>query len=364
MSPVDEHPSKSFQRDKVLRVVCWPAPETRVARSPDQMPAWLSRVIASEAEELDGLTVEAVRTIPSVLAIDETWVPRVVTHLLMHPVPDVRIKAAREVSGHYLELAYRDDVRAECGSEIRAALDLLCEADDPDERAEGWRAILASCGPSTPVSRMFGEDGVGRQPTSPLDRDLYGLMLRHLVHLSGEPEWYDSGRTFASQIGHMLDWDDRPSSSHDRFLYTEEPDRVPPEVVEAAWSRTGALDDDTRAWAATVWGWCSHPDGATNELRILLGDSDQEVRMAGFYALQDVDLEDPAWIPEALDALLHDPWAMLFDQSSEDPIPSWTFEDEEFRRGFSRVLLRGLDDGATPLDLDFYMESLHRFHPR
>jgi hypothetical protein len=163
----------------------------------------------------------------------------------------------------------------------------------------------------------------------------------------------------------VLDWDSKP------VLHTDHPwpvgyerDRVPSEVVDAAWSRTSALDDSTRVWAATAWGWCAHPEAATNQLRILLGDSDRDVKMAGFYAIQDVDLDDPAWLPEALEALLHEPYVILFDRDGDDPVPEWVFTNEEFRRGFTRVLLRSLDDGATPLDLDFYMESLHRFDPR
>ncbi len=83
---------------------------------------------------------------------------------------------------------------------------------------------------------------------------------------------------------------------------------------------------------------------------------------AGFHPIQGVDLNDLAWPAPALEPVLRKPF-IQFNHDSDDPVPEWVFEDDDFRRSLERVLLRVLDDGATVLELDDLVAGLHQYDP-
>lgn len=353
----------SLWEEDVVRAVCWPTRDSRVVAVDGRMPDWLASVIADRTTSVDGLVIEAVRTIPTSLAIRETWVEEFVAALLRHESPEVRINVAREVAGYNLGQRYREERDEPLPNRIIEALETCTEDEDLEVRSETLRALAATRDVVAPKSAMF-LSGIATVPIRRMSEDLYGLTLRHLVHLASDSRWSSDGHIMAAQLGKMLDWELRPSPPlADVFFAGEQTsDRVPGAVAETLWSRTSAIDRSVRTWAANAWSWCARSEPATNELSILLGDSDPSVRLAGFHAILPVDLEDPTWLPTALEPAMRRPFEM-FDHSGADPVPESIFEHDEFRRGFEEMLLRVLEDGAWVMELDFLASSLHPLDP-
>jgi hypothetical protein len=323
----------------------------------DVTPSWLDRALSAdhgESLEWSPVTLAALNLIPWAISHPATWETAFVTRLLTHEQGVIRLLACRQLMNRQFEEYLSEDRGFVLGEDIVAAVELLTEDPDPEIRGEGWRARALLLGPVEPLATMFGEDGLCRPPAVPLNDWTFAFLLNWLLNLACDQDRASDSHVFSAQIGKLLDWDEKPSPTVDLAWRIVSPHsatvgaplRVPPALMESAWSRVGSADPATRAWAASVWAQGARSRSAQNEIKILLGDSDAVVRLAGLWAIQHVD-NGGTWVADAAERSLREDdsgaWELLLDFPGLD---SSGDEREQYRTRLLSVAIRVLDEGV------------------
>ena len=317
----------------------------------DQMPSWLDEALSSDYEESDWFpaTSMVLALVPWVVSHVVAWGSTFLTRLLTHEQAPIRLHTCSQIVGRQLEEKLSEGRTFVLDGDVLAELELLSEDTDPDVRSEAWRARALLMDPAEPLSRMFGEDGATRPPMATADQRTFAFLMTWLLTLACDERRAADSQMIASQIGNLLDWDQKPDLTvdlawqmvSDQSASIGTPLDLPPVVMESAWSRVGSANPVTRAWAASVWAQGARSRSAENEISILLGDSEAVVRLAGLWAIQGVDVGNIVWIATAAERSLRENddgvWELLLSFPGS--------ESEQYRKEILSLALRVLDEG-------------------
>ncbi len=276
------------------------------------LPAWLQATLGVSASADDRTRLVHIALPWALSHISAPWSADLVTGVLMHGDARVRKEACRVFLEWAMGVPPERANPTIQDSNIGAAIDLLRDDADPDVRADALRLRVLL----EPVWRlhpdMFGEDGLTRPGN--LDGAIYAALLVWLVRVATSDDALDDPHLAESQLGKLLDWPDKPSFTDDAVVLIahvrDDPEarefKMSDALLAVAWARCDSTDVRTRSWSAFVWAFATRNRPAENQVMILLSDPDPLVRTLGYLAIQEADLEDDAWVADAIASSLRD----------------------------------------------------------
>jgi hypothetical protein len=329
------------------------------------LPAWLQATLGVNASADDRTRLIHI-ALPWALSHGSVpWSTDLVTRVLVHGDAPVRKEACRVFLEWAMDLPPERAKPWIQDANIAAAIELLREDVDPDVRADALRIRVLLESIWTLHASMFGEDGLTRP--GHLDAATYAALLVWLVRAATSDD--ADNRLAESQLGKLLEWPAKPDFTEDGVVLVgqvrDDPEarefKMSDALLGVAWVRCDSTDLRTRSWSAFVWSFATRSRPAENQLRILLSDPDPLVRMLGYLAIQEPDLDDDAWVAEAID------WSLR-----EDDYMAWVrlpqLAADGRSSGFGESVLRTaerlLDEGVRS-EAAYELLRRHRlFEPR